>query len=458
LNRRETALNPLVEEVMNDLKPETASRHIQWEVGELPLTECDPGLMKQVFANLIANAVKYTRPREDAKIEVGQIKDNGETAVFVRDNGVGFNMKYSSKLFGVFQRLHRSEEFEGTGVGLATVALALSELREEKQLSYRSYREVFDKNAQQIIARLQHPSGQLALLNPRLPGAALTPLRPLVLPFSAIDFDDKAKNICRLYLDATRFYEEGRLVLSSDEKTGMQILQRKYPTRPAKPGFIEKREFEYIRHGTRALLTTFCVPTGQVVWNLGKTRTSVDWVRHLDNVATQFSHLKRFDWIVDNLNTHWSLDVCRWVADRSGVSCNVEALETGQQRRAFLSEPSHKHVFHFTPIHGSWLNQVELFFSVLSRRFLKRGDFASAAEFEERLNRWLISYNRDHAHPYRWTYTGEPLVRDTPFSQTRRQLLRGRAWCGVGQNLWQRRLYPPRPYHRHNDQKLAKDL
>jgi K+-sensing histidine kinase KdpD len=122
LNRRQTALNPLVEEVMNDLKPETASRHIQWEVGELPLAECDPGLMKQVFANLIANAVKYTRPRADAKIEVGQTQSDGETTVFVRDNGVGFNMKYVSKLFGVFQRLHRAEDFEGTGVGLATVA------------------------------------------------------------------------------------------------------------------------------------------------------------------------------------------------------------------------------------------------------------------------------------------------------------------------------------------------
>jgi signal transduction histidine kinase len=122
LNRRETALNPLVEEVVNDLKPETASRHIHWEVGELPLTECDPGLMKQVFVNLIANAVKYTRPRADAKIEVGQMQSDGETTVFVRDNGVGFNMKYVGKLFGVFQRLHRAEEFEGTGVGLATVA------------------------------------------------------------------------------------------------------------------------------------------------------------------------------------------------------------------------------------------------------------------------------------------------------------------------------------------------
>ncbi len=122
LKHQKTALGPLVEEVVNELKPETASRHIQWELGELPAAECDPGLMKQVFANLIANSVKYTRPRPEAKIEVGQIQSNGETAVFVRDNGVGFNMKYVGKLFGVFQRLHRAEEFEGTGVGLATVA------------------------------------------------------------------------------------------------------------------------------------------------------------------------------------------------------------------------------------------------------------------------------------------------------------------------------------------------
>ena len=122
LNRQKTPLNPMVAEVVNELKPETASRHIEWQLGDLPLAECDPGLMKQVFANLIANAVKYTRPREEAKIEIGQLKANGEITVFVRDNGVGFNMKYVNKLFGVFQRLHRAEEFEGTGVGLATVA------------------------------------------------------------------------------------------------------------------------------------------------------------------------------------------------------------------------------------------------------------------------------------------------------------------------------------------------
>jgi len=121
LRRKPIPLSGLVNEVVADLKRETEGRQIEWHIRELPTLECDPGLMKQVFANLLSNAVKYTRPRQKTVIEVGSGKANGTTAIFVRDNGVGFNMKYVDKLFGVFQRLHRAEEFEGTGVGLATV-------------------------------------------------------------------------------------------------------------------------------------------------------------------------------------------------------------------------------------------------------------------------------------------------------------------------------------------------
>jgi light-regulated signal transduction histidine kinase (bacteriophytochrome) len=121
LRRQPTPLSGLVEEVVADLQDETAGRKLEWHIAALPAIECDPGLMKQVFANLLSNAVKYTRPRPLAVIEVGYRKLNGDSAVFVRDNGVGFDMKYSNKLFGVFQRFHRSEDFEGTGVGLATV-------------------------------------------------------------------------------------------------------------------------------------------------------------------------------------------------------------------------------------------------------------------------------------------------------------------------------------------------
>jgi transposase len=262
------------------------------------------------------------------------------------------------------------------------------------------------------------------------------------------DFEAKAHHICALYLQALRFFEHGRVVICTDEKTGMQMLQRKYPTQPVAPGQPEKREHEYIRHGVRALIASFVVATGHVVWNLGQTRTSTDFAAHLANVVHQLPDMNRYDWVVDNLNTHWSLDVCRLVAQWCGVPFVAKALRQGAQRRAFLSDPTHKHVFHFTPKHGSWLNQVELWFSVLARRFLKRGDFCSAQDFDTRLSEYLEVYNTHHAHPYRWTYTGQPLVRATPFSQTRRQQRQGRAWGSTRPKRFARALYPPRPYKR----------
>ena len=124
LKREATNLDQIVDEVIHELRPELENRHIEWQVEHLPVVECDRGLIKQVFANLISNAVKYTRRKDKAVIQVGTVKSvriDDQTALFVRDNGVGFDMKFSDKLFGVFQRLHRAEEFEGTGVGLATV-------------------------------------------------------------------------------------------------------------------------------------------------------------------------------------------------------------------------------------------------------------------------------------------------------------------------------------------------
>lgn len=121
LRRQPISLAPLVQEVRDELLGEVNGRNVEWRVQALPEVDCDRGLMRLVFANLLGNALKYTRPREVAVIEVGQKVENGESTIYVRDNGVGFNMKYADKLFGVFQRLHRSDEFEGTGVGLATV-------------------------------------------------------------------------------------------------------------------------------------------------------------------------------------------------------------------------------------------------------------------------------------------------------------------------------------------------
>jgi hypothetical protein len=264
----------------------------------------------------------------------------------------------------------------------------------------------------------------------------------------APDFAAKAHHICSLSLSARRCFEQGRLVICTDEKTGMQMLQRKYPTPPIAPGQPEKREHAYIRHGTRALRASLVVPTGPVVWNLGATRTSADFVAHLTPVVQQLPDMNRYDWVVENLNTHWSLAVCRLLAQWCQVPCVANDLHRGGQRRAFLSDPSHKPGFHFTPRHGSWLHQVELWFSVLARRFLKRGDCSSAQDFAARLSDYLEVYNTHQAHPYRWTYTGQPLVRGTPFSHTRRQQRQGRAWLSSQPKRFAQALYPPRPYKR----------
>jgi signal transduction histidine kinase len=121
LVRVTTDLNSVLRDVLADLQPEYAGRQIQWQIGNLPSIECDAGLMRQVFANLLSNAVKYTRRREVAVIEVGQVEEDGVSVIFVRDNGAGFDEQYADKLFRVFQRLHRAQDFEGTGVGLSTV-------------------------------------------------------------------------------------------------------------------------------------------------------------------------------------------------------------------------------------------------------------------------------------------------------------------------------------------------
>ncbi len=224
----------------------------------------------------------------------------------------------------------------------------------------------------------------------------------------AEDFDAKAPTICQLYAKALEAYQQGRLVLCCDEKTGRQILERKAPTKPAQAGRRERREQEYIRHGTRVLINALAVATGQMAWTIGSTRTATDCVAHLTQAYHCLPALHRYDGVMDNLHTHWSLAVCRLVARWCKVPFAPHTLKTGPQRRAFLTDPSHRHVFHFTPKHGSWLNQAELFFGVLHRRFLARGSFPSAKDFVRRLERFLKDDNTRHAHPYRWTYTGEP--------------------------------------------------
>ena len=272
------------------------------------------------------------------------------------------------------------------------------------------------------------------------------------------DFDVKSLKILQLYLRAMSLSQQGEIIISTDEKTSMQILERKHPTKLAKPGHRTKREHQYIRHGTRALIASFVVHSGKIHYNIGQTRTNVDFAAHVAQTAAELGDWLKYHWIFDNLNTHCSLEVCEVFARLNGLPFCPEKLSTMIDRIAYLTDETHKHSVCFTPIHGSWLNQVELWFSVFDRRFLRQGDFASAEEFIARFIAFMEDYNTRCAHPYRWTYTGEPLVRATPFSQTDRQRRHSRAWLSSRPQKFDRALMPTRPYRRNDELEVHKDL
>lgn len=204
--------------------------------------------------------------------------------------------------------------------------------------------------------------------------------------------------------------------MSTDEMTGIQALERLHETLASIPGQIERRAFDYIRHGTQCLIANFEVATGQVLSpTVGAQRTEEDFAEHiLHTVASDLESPWIF--IVDNLNTHQSESLVALVADlcdldedlgekgRSGI------LRSQVTRAAFLSDPTHRIRFVYTPKHASWLNQIELWFSILVRRLLKRASFTSVDDLKQRLLEFIEYFNKTMAKPFKWTYAGRPLV------------------------------------------------
>lgn len=236
-------------------------------------------------------------------------------------------------------------------------------------------------------------------------------------PNDPVVFAQEVKTVCDVYARACELQQAGVIVVSTDEKTGIQALEDKYPAKPMKPGLVERREFEYIRHGTLCLIANFQVSTGKVIASsIGPTRTEEDFVAHVaQTIATNPG--KAWLFVTDQLNTHQSEGLVRLVAQQCGldeanlgVKGRSGVLQSMSTRKAFLEDQTHRIRFVYTPKHTSWLNQIEIWFSILVRKLLKRASFSSLHDLRQRILNFIDYFNKTMAKPFKWTYTGQPLV------------------------------------------------
>jgi transposase len=194
----------------------------------------------------------------------------------------------------------------------------------------------------------------------------------------------------------------------------VQALERKHPDLPMQRGHVLRREFESIRHGTLSWFINFDVVTGDVIEpTFGVTRNEEDALAHLQRLIASDPHATRWHLMMDNLNIHQSEALVRWVAKREGIAEETLGskgksgiLRSMESRAAFLHDATHQVVFYYTPKHASWMNQVEIWLSILGRKLLKRGHFTSLDNLRDQILAFIAYYNRTMAQPIKWTYTG----------------------------------------------------
>ena len=218
--------------------------------------------------------------------------------------------------------------------------------------------------------------------------------------------------MCQLYKEAQQLRTQGVHIVSCDEMTGIQAIERAYPTAAMTLGEVERVEFEYIRHGTLSLIASWDVSAGLVLNPLlGKTRNANDFAEHIANTISSDSQAK-WIFLVDQLNTHKSEQLVRLVQERCeldvelGIKGKKGILQSMETRATFLSDPTHRIMFVYIPKHTSWLNQIECWFSILVRRLLKRGNFTSTPDLKQQILDFIAYFNRTLAKPFKWKFEG----------------------------------------------------